>query len=418
MQPFGVRRWAERAERTGWPARLAATWCVCAAPRAALFLVTPPSADYRFFIDGEIGSYWYPLYTALAGFLWWAAQGVLPIFIAFHLAIDACLGPVVYLLAARLRFDPAQRWMSVVGVATLPYYVSVTARQPNVGVTVVGFALLVLLFAGWAEGGFRFRDGVWFAIAGFLFMHLRPNVLVTLAALYALAAMRVVRPTPRDAQRRVHGSRAIVASVLVLAALSTGMAAWNLWRSGHFGLFPPNNGYNLYVGNNPWLVEYARRHDIPSFEQVVYDRGLPFEATTGNDPYERDASLARWALRYAASHPRQTLVNWCLKAWRYWDIRLEDADLNPALWNAGYTIPYIACILLAGCGTWRLWARGARWSVALVLVALLSYGLPYLVYSPTIRMRMTSEFLLVMLAACGLAPSRVEVSPSLIDSPE
>jgi len=411
MPPTSVRRWAERAERAGLPARLAAAWCACAAPRALVFLFMSPSVDYRFFIDGETGSYWYPFYTALAGLLWSAAGGVLPIYVAFHLAIDACLGPVVYLLAARLKFAPTQRWISVFGVATLPYYVSMTARQPTVGVTVVGFALLLLLFALWAEKGFRFRSGVWFAIGGFFYMHLRPNVLVTMAALYALAAVRHLRPGPRGQQRPIRGTRAIIASALVLVALSTVMAAWNRGRTGHFSLLPPNNGYNLYVGNNPWLREYAARHDIPSFEQVVYDKGLPLEATPGDDPYERDASLARWTLRFAASHPRETVAGWLLKAWRYWDIRLEDADLNPALWNGSYTVPYVACVLLAGWGAWRLWARGSRWVVALVLVALFSYCLPYLVYFPSIRMRMTSEFLLVMLAACGLAPSGIEGSP-------
>jgi hypothetical protein len=91
------------------------------------------------------------------------------------------------------------------------------------------------------------------------------------------------------------------------------------------------------------------------------------------------------------------------KGIRYWDVRLEDADDNPLLWNLAFTGPYLVYGPLALLGALRMLRRGHGVLLAALGALLLAYWLPHLVFFPTIRMRMTTEFALVVMAAYAVA---------------
>jgi hypothetical protein len=140
----------------------------------------------------------------------------------------------------------------------------------------------------------------------------------------------------------------------------------------------------------------------------VRDHGLPPEADAAPDLHARDAVLQRLALEFIRAHPGTVLDNTLRKAWRWWDLRLEDAERNPWWWNLGYTGPYLAIAGLAVFGAWRMLGTGRSAALGLIAVVVISYWLPHLVLFPTIRMRMTTEFLLILVAAygaAGLAPA-------------
>jgi hypothetical protein len=82
---------------------------------------------------------------------------------------------------------------------------------------------------------------------------------------------------------------------------------------------------------------------------------------------------------------------------------MEDAEENPLLWNLAYTGPYLACLALGALGAAAMLRSGQGRALLLVAAVLVSYWIPHLVMFPTIRMRMTTEFLLIILAGHGLA---------------
>jgi hypothetical protein len=351
-------------------------------PRAIFAASFGLGPDYTYFLDGDTDSAWYPLYEQLASFLWAVSGGNVPVYVALHLVLHALVGPLVYSLALRLGLGLRTAWLSVVGVACLPYYVSVGARQPQVGVTIVLVALLVLVFVWWSNTRFGVGPGLLFALAGAALMTLRPNAASTIGALYVLAAVWALA--------RSQAIRMVLLSGAVLALVSSGLASRN------FG----NLGFNLYMGNNPKVAEYALRYDITSLQDTT-SAGIPPEASAV-PLAERDRVFRRLALEYIRENPAGSVWNAVLKSWRYWDVRLEDARLTSRLENLAYTVPYLVYGSLALAGAWWMW-KTRRDAAIVIGTAIVSYWLPHVVFFGTVRMRMTVEFLLVMLAAFAVA---------------
>jgi hypothetical protein len=396
-----VGRWFDRLEALPLGVRIALAWLVCLLPRALAAATLGLVGDYLVFADASARtrSWWYPLYRWLAETLWAASGGSAAVHAGWHMALHAAVGPLVYGCCRRLRLSAATSWLAVVGVALLPYYVSLSSRQPQVGVVVSFVALMLWVFLGWRNGGFGWLGALGFAALGALSALLRPNLLLTVGALYALALVEVAW----GQRGRVAAALRVGVSGFLVALALFGLAASSRARTGHWSPFQPLAGYNLWLGHNERAGAYLRRWDILSLEDVVRDHGFPPEVEGIEDPYERDREFGRLAVEFARAHPRETLENTLLKAARYWDFRLEDADENPPLWNLAYSAPYLASLLLALLGA-RRWARaGHRYALLVVTVLLVSYWLPHLVMFPTIRMRMTTEFALILLAAEGLA---------------
>jgi 4-amino-4-deoxy-L-arabinose transferase-like glycosyltransferase len=388
----------DRLERAQPSSRLLVAWAACALPRAALAAIVGLDEDYGYFIHGRTNSAWYPLYEWLAASLWSLTGGSVRLYFAAHLAIHSLLGPIVYGLTRKLGLGARAAWLAVIGVAFMPYYVSLSARQPQVGITIVMVAALLLVYAGWT-GGRRSRGaGILFAAMCGLTIAIRPNALSVIAVLYLLA-LAGTGDRPQDVRRGRLVS--VLTSGGVFAAILLALAAINLQREGRFSPFTGNVGFNLYVGNNPHVGEYALRYDITSLQDSLDESLPPDYATTPNE--ERDDLLRRAALDYMSAHPGQSIWNAVLKTWRYWDPRLEDARLTPLHWNLAYTLPYVVYGLLALGGAWILWKRGSRSALLVIVATLLAYWLPHAVFFGSVRMRMTTEFLLIVLAACAVA---------------
>lgn len=375
--------------RSSWR-RLLFAWTVCALPRAALAGLVGLDEDYGFFVHGRTNSAWYPLYQALAGGLWWLSGGRIGLYFAAHLVIHASIGPIVLALVEKLGLGARAAWLAVFGVALMPYYASLSARQPQVGIAVSLFALLVLAFASWAAAPASTRLALAAAGLAGLMVTLRPNAIASIAVLYALVWILGKR-----------GAAKVALSAAVFLFLLLGLAIANLEREGRFSPFTGNAGFNLYVGNNPRVAEYALRYDITSLQDALSEE-LP-QGYAATPVEQRDALLRRAALDYIAAHPWGSLWNAVLKSWRYWDVRLEDAQLTPLYWNLAYTVPYVVYLLLAFVGAWELWRQGPRPALALIVAVLLSYWLPHAILYGAVRMRMTTEFLLIVLAAHAAA---------------
>jgi len=379
---------------------LTLAFAICLLPRVLAIAVLGPIGDYRVFADPTAlpESYWYPLYRGLAQVLWSLSAGSVNAHIAWHLMLHAALGPVVYAIARRLKLGAIAAWLAVAGVALLPYYVAVAARQPQVGVVITFVAASYWLFLVWRDRGWDARAGAAFAVVCFVSAMLRPNLLLTDAALYGVAIVA----TLRGGQIRTALPRVLLSGVAV-ALMLLALAGASHLRTGAWNPFQPVTGYNLWLGHNARVGEYLQRYDVLSVEDVTRDHGLPAEVAHIEDAYQRDAALGSLALTHILENPGLTLENTLWKAWRWWDVRLEDAERNPLWWNLAYTGPYVFYALFALAGAAMLFRSGRRGSLGLIALMLGSYWLPHLVLFPTIRMRMTTEFLLLMLAAVAAA---------------
>jgi hypothetical protein len=394
---MAVQRLLAHIEARGLFFRLTLAWVLCALPRIVFARLFHLGTCYRFFMDGDTDSAWYPLYEGLASLFWTVSGGHLWTYFALHLVLHALIGPLVYVLTQALGLGARTAWLAVAGVAFMPYYVSVGSRQPQVGVTIVALALISWIFVAWQQRRYPFGWGALFAAASFLSLTLRPNVASVVGALYALALFRAWR---RSSPRTLRATKPIVISGTLLGLLLVGMASVNYQREGRFSPFTGNLGFNLYVGNNPDLAEFAFRYDITSLQDSIH--AIPPAAAT-SPIEERDRVFRTLALEFIRDHPGQSLWNALLKSWRYWDVRLEDAALTPLHENLAYTLPYLGYGLLSLFGAWVMWRSRNRDSLVVIATVVLTYWAPHVIFFGTVRMRMTAEFLLVMLAAYALA---------------
>ena len=377
-------------------AGLAVAWALCLGPRLLATVALGHSPDYEAFIVGRPYTYWYPVYAGLARALWVVSGGHLLLYKALHAAVHALVGPAVYALAHGLRLPRHAAWLGVLGVAFLPYYVSAAARQPEPGFVIALFTVYMATFAQWARGGYRLGWGVAHAGLALLLFVERPNVLPVVGLLFLVGWLH--------ARRHGQGARGgVVKGWLVFVALSVGLSLTVHAVTGRASLVPPNYGYNLYIGNNPYVPAYARADTFNSFEPIVWDHGLPGRWPTWQETPEQERELAQIALEYVRTHPGQTLENIVWKTIRYWDIRPGRMNEKSTLWMLLYTVPYLVYLPLALAGVVLLWRRGARFAAVVLGLAPLAYWLPHAVFFGAVRMRMTTEALLLLLAATAVA---------------
>jgi len=400
-------RWLQRLGHLSRAHPLLLAWLVCLAPRLLFAATFPLAADYTYFLSGRTSSYWYPAYEAFATLMWKAVRGHLAAYVALHAAIHACIGPLVHQLSRLLGFPASTAWLGVLGVATLPYYVSLGGRQPQPGIVIPLLAAVMVSLLLWMRSRFRFRLGVSFCVLSAALISIRPNAALTVAAFLTFALLSRAPGSPETRGPGEPGEagtpgarRAVALSGALIVVLLAVLAVLVPHAGARFSLLPGYPGLNLYMGNNPHVSEFLDRHDIDSLQATLFERGFPDGVRP--DLPGSDERFRRAALEYMAAHPWQTLRNTFFKAVRYWDYRLDDADLTPWYWNLAYTIPALVYGGMAVMGAAILWRRREIPALGLLGAAISTYWLPHAITFGAPRMRMTTEFLLVILSAVAV----------------
>lgn len=413
-----MRNLLDWVERRSGAVKLVCAWLVSFSPRVCAAMVLGLSKDYYFFISGERSSYWHLLYSKLAYAIWHISSGNLVVYAGLHILIHSLVGPVVYAICKNLKLSPRVTWLAVLGTAFLPYYVSLGSQQPQTGVTIVAFAIMLLCFLFWYNHDLSLWYSIPFSLVSTIIIPLRPNAISTTVLLFAFA-MTTILFNPAAKNRRFVSAfvKKLLPSFLVLVLLLASLSLFNLKAFGDLSIFKRENfGYTWYAGNNSYVKEYLGRYDISSLEDTIKDHGLPEEAMRELDPRKQDLVLSRFALAFIKEHPGEASINTFYKMLRYWDVRLENAKRKPLLWNLLYSGPYVVYGLLAIFGTALLVRRRFWFQVSFVWVCLISYWLPIIPMLPAIRFRMTTEFLLVILAAFALECVPIAGKPSTDDS--
>jgi len=373
------------------------SFACCLIPRllfVLLFNDLPPVYSGFFSGPGTSGFFPYPGYLVFAGFLKWISFGVLGFYIGYHLLFHALIGPIVLAITRRLRFDRLVQWLSVVGVALMPYYVSLSGLQPQAGVVVVIVGFLIFLYVAWFQdlSSKKLMLGLPFFLVIAIFF--RPGVAIVMGGLYGMAFLVV---KGRYKVIVFCSGLVFIGMVLLICGLNWGL-------QGHFGLpIMSHSGKLFYVGNNEYFIDYVTDYSQSTYvESLETDHPFSSEILNEPDPLVADRMKRDLAVDYIRSNPKEFIKITVLKFLRYWDFRLDDADSESFWKNMVYTVPYLTYGTLAVIGFILLLIRKAYFPVLLVSTVFGVHSVLLSFIFTSIRYRMTFEFLLIILASVAV----------------
>ncbi len=377
--------------RAGWRDGLLA-WSLCFAPRLALFVAAWPTVRLDSssvqFLNGTLITdlstpMWPPAYEAFAEVLWRLVGGNLFAFGVGHLAVHALVGVFVLSVCRSLQLSMRASWLAVLATALLPYYVSASITQVDIGVLVSVAAAFTAAMCRWRLSQPRPSHILSTGAMAMLLFLTRANALTMIVAVYAVVLYR-----PGHQQRRN-----VLASAAVLLVLLCVWSTVTEIRFGAFTPFPANVGSNLWVGNHTGVeVTLASRSFNPTDVSGPQPPSDPF--------YDADAVATRAAKEFMWAHPGETVMNAVRKGRRYFDWRLDALNPHSTLQEWAYSAPYLLMLVLGAVGARECW-RTNRVAVAVISAVVFGYLAPHLVAYGMIRHRMSVEWAMLIMAAVG-----------------
>ena len=165
-----------------------------------------------------------------------------------------------------------------------------------------------------------------------------------------------------------------------------------------FQVVPSVFGLNFYFGNNPHVIDTYLRFDGPGLEAIP----LPTAIRSIKDERIQTKALKKHTLNYIKYNPLQTIKNTLFKSIYWWNYRLNNAHIVSLLKNLLFTLPYLFYLPFAIYGFFLMLSNKKYQFVAMfMLVVIVSYWLPHTLLMITIRYRMTTEFLLIIMSSYG-----------------
>lgn len=314
----------------------------------------------------------------------------------YYALLSSTAAPLTYFLARSLNLSPAISTISALLTACYPYYVSVALFQPHVGVTIALTVIASLMFTT------VMNKPTWYTLLlcnvfGVVLIADRSHAFIFVIFLTLFASIAIF-----TRNRPARGFSLVLIATFILTSLS--YSAIRFARYGFFSPFTQKSGYNLLQGHNPYVGDYLRTTYTSHMEVIIWHAAKDLPAMVRmdiqNPKYEH--ILAQKAITYIRENPLETLVNTVLKAKRYWDFRLEDSENDPLWKKLAYTLPYLTSLILAILGSALLLARKDFHTLSFLWGGILIYAAPMIATVPLIRVRMFSEFLLLILSSIGV----------------
>ncbi|WP_162006568.1 ArnT family glycosyltransferase [Roseimaritima sediminicola] len=252
----------------------------------------------------------------------------------------------------------------------------------------------------------------------------RPTFLVWAGLLVAYLLWRARRAPRRGA---------LITAGTVFVALAVAVGFWTLRNQRHFGApiwATSHGGYTLLLGNNPLFYQYLRegrfgtawdaepfhrawtqRYEDDPTEPGFWQRNAEADLTPVGvvDEVADDALAYEAAKATIRRQPAMFLWSSVVRLGRLWSpLPLATAERQGAArWIVA--LWYIAVLLAALWGLWRLWGRGRgvwhpTWLAGVLLCVALS-GV-HAVYWSNLRMRAPAMPVIALLAASVLARSK------------
>ena len=357
------------------------------------------------FLANEIGAYAlpfnnlppnnyliYPGYAVLIHILKELSYGSLTLYTLYHLTLHGMIGPITLALCRLLNIDKAGTLLSILGVALLPYYLSLSGFQPQTGLVVSLCGLFVYTYFSWAQIQYPKKKAAILCLVLFIILFFRPEVIIVFGALYSYTLFT------NKANKRTLPSLLTPAFLLLL--ITAVAITINYWFAGEARLpLPKHSGKLLYQGNNPHVHSYVSAYTQSLYIESYYvDHPLPDTIAQAITPEERDNLLKKKAITFIKENPMYFIKITALKFLRYWDFRLDDAAVETREKNAAYSIPYLLYAPLALFGFHLLYKKRHPFAVPLIGIMLV-HALFLSVIITSIRYRMVFEFVLIIAAS-------------------
>lgn len=342
------------------------------------------------------GAFWDPLPLWFSSAALKASFGNPVLCTLYYALISSAAVPLVHALARSLRLPPPVPALSALLTAFYPYYVSAALYQPDVGITVTLTAATSLAFTTAMNKPFLKTFLLCNAFAVVLIAERSHSASFVGFLTLFVSVILFTRGGPERGR-----------AVLLVLLFVTMLASYSGIRYKHYGSFSPftqKSGYNLLQGHNPYIGNHLRHVYSANSEILMGPAAVNLPAEVQADLVNPKYSplLTREAVVYIRQNPRETLVNTALKVKRYWDFRLEDSASDPLLKKLAYAVPYLITAFLALWGSACLLARGDLAAFLFLWGGLLFYAAPMIASIPLIRVRMYSEFLLLILSSIGI----------------
>lgn len=153
-----------------------------------------------------------------------------------------------------------------------------------------------------------------------------------------------------------------------------------------------NGGFTLWIGNNPYITEYARGHCIPTEIPIVKEKLKEMSEA------EINSYLVHSATSYIKENPLLYWQRVCNRFCRFWAPFPHRKYYSYFYWLAGGFI-YLPLFFLAFSGA--LFAKEKQKVCSLFYLLFLSQSIVYMALYACIRYRFPIEPYLIILATSG-----------------
>ncbi len=260
--------------------------------------------------------------------------------------------------------------------------------------------LAYLVLACRAATTHRARDAAFAgALAGVGF-EIRSEMIVLLAIFPLLLALRGVW-----SRRALLAPWAAAAAAFVLVA-----TPWTVRNAVVFHRFEPGpakGGLALWEGNSPHAAAYVRAGRSGDLLFSLPDTPRP---RASRDPYVRGDFYYREALRWIRAHPGGFAAAAWAKLVALWSWNLNPLTPNDRRWKELlYTASYLPVLVLAAASLVVVRGRERRRSLLFLLAVLAALTVAHVVVVGYTRMRVTSDPLLMLMAASALVAAAIRM---------
>ncbi len=353
------------------------------------------------FTYGHLGikyySYCAPLPVWISAGSYWLTGTTAPVMLA-QIAAASALAAIVAAISERIFGGWIAAASAGVLVALHPGLIAYSATKAHVLTFDALFFTLALLQSFRLAERCTIRRALEFGLILGIGALCRPTIVIfgpiTLAWLLAIAPRRSRTPVFRN---------------LVIAGLLTGciVAPWTIRCSllhHRFVFLLTTDAEDFWVGNNPYATGHA-----------YITRGRPVIAAPPADELKdlaqqpNETAQADWFARrshaFIRAHPGGFLRLTFLKFFHFWWYAPQTGAEYPGKWFYLYMIYYVAALILAGFGIWRVVRAGPPATHLVLLMGFFLFGLSALqsLYYVEGRHRWAIEPMLLAVSGGGLA---------------
>ncbi len=357
------------------------------------FNVLPIALSTGYTVGGIVVSYHYPGYMLFSKLVHILTFNNYITYVLMHCAVASLGGICVYRLSTLLGYRSSLKWISVIGVGFMPYYFSATLFQPQFSVAFMVTTWWIVEVYHWFLEPLSKKRATWASVASLIAYLFRPYI-IGLFILILGCILRFIYKKNRPKEALIK----IVYSVFIFAFCFLLVKGVN----SYFNIrMIANNGIaNMVMGNNEYIPELAQKHNHSGWLEAINIPNTIIQKFGGAETKEEENQiLLNYMIDFIKNNPTQVLKNIGWKTYRFFDWRLDDADIESKFKNLLYTVPYILYMPLGFLGALLLlYSNHKKEKLSLYLLIIAFYSIHIFIFQGCVRTRMYIEAIPIMFA--------------------